>query len=162
MRKSRFGEEPILAVLREPDAGVKIVAERRLPAMVVSDNGTELTSTAVLRWAQERGVAWHSIASGKPMRNAFVESFNGRLRDECLKGHVFGTSIEARRIIESWKTDSHTGRPHTSLAGLIPVEFAAKADALSTQQARGTAPRENSRPRACCLPTPQRAEQEQT
>lgn len=130
---------------------------RRAPsAMVVSDNGTELTPTAVLHGAQERGVARHSIAPGKPMRNAFVEAFNGRLRDECLNGRVFGTSIEARRIIESWKTDSHTDRPHTSLAGLTPVEFAAKADALSTQQARGTAPRENSRPRACCLPVPQR------
>ncbi len=70
-----------LRVARELDA---IVAVRGLPLVVVSDNGTELTSTAILRWSQERGAGWHYIASGKPQQNAFVESFNGRLRDECL------------------------------------------------------------------------------
>ena len=68
-------------VARELDA---IAAARGLPMTVVSDNGTELTSTAMLGWSQQRGVAWHYIAPGKPMQNAFVESFNGRLRDECL------------------------------------------------------------------------------
>ncbi len=148
-----------LRVVRELD---RLVAERRLPAMVVSDNGTELTSTALLRWAQERGVEWHYIAPGKPTQNAFVESFNGRLRDECLNEHVFGTLAKARRIIGAWRLDYNTARPHTSLAGLTPAEFAAKAGALSTQQAGGAAPFEGSAPPACCSPAPQGAEQEQT
>jgi putative transposase len=67
--------------VRELD--VLIIARGR-PAMIVSDNGTELTSTAVLRWSQERQVEWHYIAPGKPQQNAFIESFNGRLRDELL------------------------------------------------------------------------------
>ena len=148
-----------LRVVRELD---RLVAARRLPAMVVSDNGTELTSTAVLRWAQERSVEWHYIAPGKPMQNAFVESFNGRLRDECLNEHVFGTLIEARRIIETWRIDYNTVRPHTSLAGLTPAEFAAKASALPTQRAGGAAPCEGSVPPARCSPASQGAEQEQT
>ena len=146
-------------VVRELD---RLVAERRLPAMVVSDNGTELTSTAVLQWAQERGVEWHYIAPGKPTQNAFVESFNGRLRDECLNEHVFGTLAEARRIIGAWRLDDNTVRPHTSLAGLTPAEFAAKAGALTTQRAGGTAPCGGSMPPARCSPAPQGAEQEQT
>jgi putative transposase len=68
-------------VARELDA---IVARRGLPLTVVSDNGTELTGTAILRWSQDRGVGWHYIAPGKPQQNAFAESFIGRLRDECL------------------------------------------------------------------------------
>lgn len=70
-----------LRVIRELE---NIMAMRGKPAMIVSDNGTELTSNAVLRWAAEHGIEWHYIAPGKPMQNAFVESFNGRLPDECL------------------------------------------------------------------------------
>ena len=65
--------------------------------MVVSDNGTELTSNAILVWQQERDVEWHYIAPGKPMQNGFVESFNGRLRDECLNERLFTNIEEARR-----------------------------------------------------------------
>jgi hypothetical protein len=93
----------------------RLVAGRRLPAMIVSDNGTELTSVAVLRWAEERSVEWHYIAPGKPQQNAFVESFNGRLRDECLNEHVFGSLVEARRLIEAWREDYNRVRPHGSL-----------------------------------------------
>jgi putative transposase len=64
------------------------IAVRGRPQTVVSDNGSELTSTAMLRWQQERGVGWHDIAPGKPIQNAFVESFNGRLRDELLNETV--------------------------------------------------------------------------
>jgi putative transposase len=92
--------------------------------MIVSDNGTELTSHAMLRWQQERGVAWHYIAPGKPQQNGFVESFNGRFRDECLNEHLFGSLPAARRIIEAWRTDYNTTRPHTSLNGLTPAAFA--------------------------------------
>ncbi len=94
--------------------------------MIVSDNGTELTSNAILAWQQERGVEWHYIAPGKPMQNGFVESFNGRLRDECLNEHLFANLNEARQIIEEWRIDYNTNRPHTSLNGLTPTEFAAR------------------------------------
>src|SRR5688572_30682397 len=98
--------------------------------MIVSDNGTELTSNAILAWQQERDVEWHYIAPGKPMQNGFVESFNGRLRDECLNEHLFTNLNEARQIIEAWRIDYNTNRPHTSLNGLTPTEFAARPDLL--------------------------------
>ena len=94
--------------------------------MVVSDNGTEFTSRAILAWQEERGVEWHYIAPGKPTQNGFIESFNGKLRDECLNEHLFASLPEARRIIEEWRTDYNTLRPHSSLNGLTPTEFAAR------------------------------------
>ena len=87
---------------------------------------TELTSHAILRWQQERGVAWHYIAPGKPQQNGFVESFNGRFRDECLNEHLFGNLSAARRIIEAWRIDYNTERPHTSLDGLTPAALATR------------------------------------
>jgi putative transposase len=93
--------------------------------MMVSDNGTELTSSAVLAWQQQRAIEWHYIATGTRMQNCFVKSFNGRLRDECLNEHLFGNLGEARRIIEEWRIDYNTNRLHTSLNGLTPTEFAA-------------------------------------
>jgi len=109
-------------VVRALDA---IVAERGKPAMIVSDNGTELTSNAMLKWAEENGIEWHYIAPGKPQQNGFMESFNGKLRDECLNEHVFSSLAEARRIIEAWRIDYNTARPHSSLGYLTPEEFAA-------------------------------------
>jgi putative transposase len=111
-----------LRVARELD---QIAELRGYPCMIVSDNGTELTSNAILAW-QQRGVEWHYIAPGKPMQNGFVESFNGRLRDECLNEHLFANLKDAREIIEEWRTDYHTNRPHSSLNGLTPTEFAAR------------------------------------
>ena len=108
-------------VARELD---RIVRERGCPCMIVSDNGTEFTSNAMLRWADENSVEWHYIAPGKPMQNGFVESFNGRLRDECLNEHLFDGLADARRIITSWRADYNDERPHTSLDGLTPSEFA--------------------------------------
>ena len=102
----------------------RIASLRGYPLMVVSDNGTELTSNAMLAWQQERGVEWHYIAPGKPMQNGFVESFIGRLRDECLNEHLFSSLTQARQIIEDWRIDDNTERPHTSLGGLTPVEYA--------------------------------------
>lgn len=110
-------------VARELD---RIAEIRGYPGMIVSDNGTELTSNAMLAWQQENDVEWHYIAPGKPMQNGFVESFNGRLRDECLNEHLFTNLNEARRIIEEWRTDYNTNRPHSSLNGLTPTEFAAR------------------------------------
>ena len=111
-------------VARELDA---VIARRRRPAMIVSDNGTELTSTAILRWSQERQVDWHYIAAGKPTQNAFVESFNGKLRDECLNETLFTSLAQARAVLAAWRDDYNHVRPHTSLGGATPVEAAAKA-----------------------------------
>jgi len=101
-------------VARELEA---ICARRGFPASVVSDNGTELTSTAILRWSQARGVAWHYIAPGKPTQNAFVESFNGRLRDECLNETVFTSLRHARAVLAAWQLDYNEVRPHSALGG---------------------------------------------
>jgi putative transposase len=78
----------------------------------------------VLRWATGR-LRWHYIEPGKPVQNAFVESFNSKLRDECLNEHVFLTLAEARRTIEAWRLDYNHCRPHSSLGALTPTEFAA-------------------------------------
>ncbi len=110
-----------LRVGRELDRIAKL---RGYPCMIVSDNGTELTSNAILTWQQDHAIEWHYIAPGKPMQNGFVESFNGRLRDECLNEHLFGNLKEAQRIIEEWRIDYNTNRPHSSLNGLTPTEFA--------------------------------------
>jgi putative transposase len=104
----------------------RIAALRGRPAMIASDKGTELTSHAMLRWQQERGVAWHYIAPGKPQQNGFVESFNGRFRDECLNEHLFGSLPAARRIIEAWRSDDNKPVPHTCLTGLTPAAFATR------------------------------------
>jgi putative transposase len=110
-------------VVRELD---RIIELRGCPRMIVSDNGTELTSNAILTWQHERSVAWHYIAPGKPMQNGFIESFNGRLRDECLNEHLFTSLKEARNIIEEWRIDYNNHRPHSSLNRLTPTEFPAR------------------------------------
>jgi putative transposase len=110
-------------VARELDG---LIAARGKPDMVVSDNGTELTSTAMLRWQEETSVAWHYIQPGKPQQNGFVESFNGRLRDELLNETLFGSLSQARRSIEDRRIDYNGERPHTSLNGLTPNEFASR------------------------------------
>ena len=108
-------------VARELDG---VLATRGKPLTVVSDNGTELTSTSILRWSQERDIEWHYIAPGKPTQNAFVESFNGRLRDECLNETLFTSLAHARSILAAWKHDYNTVRPHSKLAGRTPAEIA--------------------------------------
>ena len=105
-----------------------IVEQRGRPCMVVSDNGTEFTSRAILTWSQEQSVDWHYIAPGKPMQNAFAESFIGRLRDECLNEHLFRSVRHAREIVEEWRIDYNHARPHTSLQGLTPAEFAKRSN----------------------------------
>ncbi len=102
----------------------RLVAERgQAPAEIVLDNGPELTSKALDQWAYERSVHLRFIEPGKPIQNAFIESFNGRLRDECLNEHWFLTLADARRIIEEWRIDYNRSRPHTSLGNLTPLEF---------------------------------------
>ena len=113
-----------LRVTRELTA---IMVRRGRPKTIVSDNGTELTSMAVLRWCQETRIDWHYIAPGKPMQNAFVESFNGSFRDELLNETLFSTLAEARERITAWKEDYNRHRPHSSLGNLTPQEFAMKS-----------------------------------
>jgi putative transposase len=104
-------------VARELDV---VGARRGLPLTVVSDNGTELTGTAILGWSQQRAVSWHYIAPGKPQQNAFAESFIGRLRDECLNETVFTSLRHARSVLASWQRDYNEVRPHSALRGQTP------------------------------------------
>ena len=129
-----FSRECLATVVDNSISGVRVAREldriaemRGYPCMVVSDNGTELTSNAILQWQEERRVEWHYIAPGKPMQNGFVESFNGRLRDECLNEQLFRSYGQARRIIEHWRYDYNNERPHTSLDGLSPKAFATRS-----------------------------------
>ncbi len=117
-------------VARELD---RVVELRGRPRMIVSDNGTEFTSNAMLDWASANGVEWHFIAPGKPMQNGFIESLNGRLRDECLNEHLFRGLADARRIIDDWRADYNHARPHTSLGGRTPREFATRSERAQTE-----------------------------
>jgi putative transposase len=99
---------------------------RGLPASIVCDNGPEFTSRALDQWAYERGIELSFIRPGKPVENAFIESFNGTLREECLNEHWFLSLREAKREIEAWRVDYNEVRPHSSLANLTPSEFAEK------------------------------------
>ena len=103
-----------------------IVERRGKSLTIVSDNGTELTSRAILAWCEETGVEWHYIAPGKPTQNGFVESFNGRLRDECLNEHAFTSLAAAKRIIAAWQLDYNTVRPHSGLGGLSPAAYVSR------------------------------------
>lgn len=118
-------------VIRELEA---LIARRGLPAQCVSDNGSEFTSLAMLRWAQTLGIDWRYIDPGKPQQNAFVESFNGRLRDEFLNETLFTSLNQARFELEAWRRDYNTERPHSSLGNLTPIAYAARI-ASDPQQA---------------------------
>ena len=112
---------PGLRVARELDT---LVAARGRPAMIVSDNGTELTGMTILRWSQDTRVEWHYIAPGKPQQNAFIESFNGRLRDELLNETLFASLRHVREALAIWMDDYNTVRPHSALGNLPPVTYA--------------------------------------
>ena len=105
---------------------------RGLPEVITVDNGPEFTSQALDEWAYRRGVKLDFIRPGKPMENAYVESFNGKFRDECLKENWFSTLQEAWQIIEAGRVDYNQVRPHSSLGDLAPEEFAAKKQAAVT------------------------------
>ena len=110
----------------------RIVAERGRPRQIVLDNGPELTGKALDQWAHQRGVTLRFIDRGKPVQTAHAESFNGRLRDECLNQHWFLGVADARRIIEAWRQDDHHHRPHSALGYRTPEEFRAESGATST------------------------------
>lgn len=126
-----FSRECLAAVVDTSLSGIRVAREldriaemQGYPCMVVSDNGTELTSNAILKWQEDRKVEWHYIAPGKPMQNGFVESFNGRMRDELLNEHLFDSLRHARSLVAKWRDDFNHHRPHSSLAGLTPREYA--------------------------------------
>ena len=100
------------------------------PHALLMDNGPELTSKALDAWAYGNGVELHFIQPGKPAQNAFVESFNGKFRDECLNEHWFLTLDEAREVIEDWRQDYNQFRPHSSLDDLTPEQFRDRSAAL--------------------------------
>ena len=102
----------------------RIASQRGLPEAIVVDNGPEFRGRVLAAWSQERGVRLEFIQPGKPTQNAYIESFNGRLREECLNANWFTSLSDARRKIESWRQDYNYERPHSSLNYLPPVEFA--------------------------------------
>jgi putative transposase len=119
------GEQVVAAMTR-------ISSSRGAPRTIRVDNGPEFISKALDRWAYENGVTLDFSRPGKPTDNAFVESFNGRLRDECLNAHWFLSLADARTKIEAWRRDYNESRPHTSLGWLTPAEYAAAAAAHAT------------------------------
>jgi len=108
----------------------RLAATRGVPAVIRTDNGPEFTGQALDAWAYRRGVKLEFIRPGKPVENSYVESFNGRLRDECLNGNWFLTLAEARQALETWRTDYNGVRPHSALKNLTPEEFASQSQAM--------------------------------
>lgn len=101
-----------------------LIEEHGTPEEIISDNGTEFTSNIVLKWCHERGQKWQYIQPGKPYQNGNAESFNGKLRDECLNENWFTNLEEARRLIEEWREEYNSLRPHSALNGRTPNEVA--------------------------------------
>jgi len=124
-------QECLMAMADTSISGFRIAREltalterRGKPKMIVSDHGTELTSNTILGWTKDYGVEWHYIAPGKPMQNGYIESFNGRMRDELLNETLFLDLDQARRMIGSWVEDYNTARPHSSLGYKTPALYA--------------------------------------
>ena len=105
----------------------QIIAQRGSPKMIVSDNGTEFTSNAILNWADEAKIDWHYIAPGKPMQNGFIESFNGKLRDKKLNDTLFSTLHQARVELTTWKNDCNHHRPTQARLGKARSEASSVA-----------------------------------
>jgi putative transposase len=116
----------------------RLAATRGVPAVIRTDNGPEFAGQALDAWAYRRGVKLEFIRPGKPVENSYVESFNGKLRDECLNGNWFLTLAEARQTIEAWRAYYNGIRPHSSLGHLTPEEFASHSQTmLQTQHGAG-------------------------
>ncbi len=101
---------------------------RGLPRVLRTDNGLEFCGRAMLTWAHERGVTLRLIEPGKPNQNAYIESFNGRFRDECLNEHWFTSLAHAQVVIEAWRREYNEERPKKGLGGLTPAAYAKTAD----------------------------------
>jgi putative transposase len=137
-----------LRVARELET---LIAGRGRPSMIVSDNGTEFTSNAILGFADRQRIDWHYIAPGKPIQNAFIESFNGRLRDELLNETLFPSLTQVRATVASWRADYNLNRPHSRLGWLTPAEYAGTFNprrdlALRSMQGSAPAPVAHHRP----------------
>lgn len=127
-----------IRVARELD---RLLVAYGKPNTIVSDNGTELTSNAILQWADDHKVDWHYIAPGKPVQNAFAESFIGRLRDELLNETLFRSLAHARSMLEAWRIDYNNDRPHSRLGWLSPAIYAAARRSAALRSTDGSAPR---------------------
>ena len=114
----------------------RLAVQRGLPRVIRTDNGKEFCGKAMVAWAHDKEIALRLIEPGKPNQNAYVESFNGRLRDECLNEHWFPTLLHARTSIESWRRDYNEERPKRALGGMTPAQYAAqlvaKTDKIKT------------------------------
>ena len=104
----------------------ELFEERCKPETILSDNGTEFTSNKVIGWQKEQGIRWEYIEPGKPYQNGNIESFNGKLRDECLNENWFTSLSEAKKIIEKWRNHYNIERPHSGLKGQTPFELASQ------------------------------------
>lgn len=124
-----IGGRDVATVLEE------IVVTRGLPQSILSDNGPEFTGTAMATWSEKAGVRLDWIAPGKPYQNGFSESFNARMRDECLNEELFLDLDDARRKISRWRRQYNEHRPHGSLGNLTPREFAARSGSLQSSEA---------------------------
>lgn len=122
----------------------ELKARRGLPRKIRSDHGPEFMSRAVDQWAYEQGLQWHTIQPGRPMENGFVESFNGRFRDECLNENWFTHLSDARDKIGQWKQDYNQTRPHSALGYRTPEEFAQHAATTGCGKDAGCARLENA------------------
>jgi putative transposase len=140
-------------VVRELQAAI---ARRGRPGVIVSDNGTEFTSTAVLGFVQTSKLDWRYIAPGKPTQNAFAESFQGRMRDECLNEHLFFSMTHVRAVIAGWVADFNTARPHSAIGYMTPAAYAA---ALNPQRASSPSHLESSAPMPVATVAPRRNSQ---
>jgi len=118
----------------------RLVRERGVPEALVLDNGPEFTSKALDLWAHQSGVHLHFIRPGRPVENAFVESFNGKFRDECLNQNWFISLSDARAQIEAWRLDYNLRRPHSALGHRTPHEFASEAAGLRSPSAHSSPP----------------------
>ena len=113
-----------LPAARVVDALDTLLLVRGRPQAIVCDNGPEFVSQALDQWASTHGITLDFIRPGRPVENCFIESFNGRVRDECLNQYHFATLAEARERIEEWRQDYNTARPHSSLGTRTPAEYA--------------------------------------
>ena len=134
-----------------------IIERRGKPGMIVSDNGTELTSNAIFAWSRDHEIDWHYIAPGKPMQNGYVESFNGKMRDELLNETLFFCLDHARKAVTAWMEDYNTMRPHSSLDYQTPAAFAEKfaATACHATPLRGSASQPVAQPAQPGIQTPE-------
>jgi len=159
MKQSKFTEEQIAYALRQVEGGTPVAdvcrqvgvseatfyvwrrkfahpgAAHGKPTLITYDHGTEFMTRVLEDWAYTRGVPLDFTRPGKPTDNSYIESFNGRLRDECLNITQFGDIVHARQVIAAWRTDYNEARPHGSLGQLTPMEFAESRQQIAPAEA---------------------------